>query len=402
MAWSIFRPTPPAKQPDHDVRMLLDALDLMLDDWAARNPGQQRRIDRAKGRIARLPVPTGLLRELRAIRPPLERESLAPAVRRTGVDPELAGDVAHALVELAAGGALPDPRVERALAELARTVPRRIGNADARSLAASAQRTQQTVQPLRRRALAAQHALEKLVAELRQELGAADGSGARMEQGLARLVAGADLQEELVEGISVLRRDMSALRTQLRAATQRAAGLESLVAAQAARIVDLRAEVNLDALTQVANRRAFDAWLAAAVPRCLASGRALALALFDVDHFKSINDTFGHPVGDQALQALAKRFADSIRANDEVARVGGEEFAVILHDAPPAVAHVVAERLRSGVALTLNTSRGPVLVRVSGGVACLISDDTPQTLYERADKALFQAKELGRDRMAYG
>ena len=123
--------------------------------------------------------------------------------------------------------------------------------------------------------------------------------------------------------------------------------------------------------------------------------------MLDVDHFKSINDTFGHVFGDRVLRAIADTLKAHVKGKDSVSRFGGEEFAVLLPDSPLAAGHVVAEQLRLAVAaLEIRYSGGdkPIpKISVSCGVACRRDDDSGVALVERADKALYRAKGQGRN-----
>ncbi len=163
----------------------------------------------------------------------------------------------------------------------------------------------------------------------------------------------------------------------------------------------LRLLATHDALTGVLNRREFDRILAEEADRALRFGHALSLVIVDVDHFKRINDTQGHPVGDTVLREVARRIAQQVRTVDRVARMGGEEFGLVLVQADQASALDVAMR----VCAALRTSAVPVNealglpVTVSAGVATMPRDaDTAATLVAAADKALYAAKASGRDR----
>jgi two-component system cell cycle response regulator len=156
----------------------------------------------------------------------------------------------------------------------------------------------------------------------------------------------------------------------------------------------LRTDVRLDALTQVLNRKALDRALA----ELEADDAELSVVFLDVDHFKSINDTFGHSAGDRALAALGRLLVDQLRPNDVVGRYGGEEFLIVLRDAGGDVARRVAERIRQSLAETpvSGIARG---ITVSAGVACRAQGETVSNLVARADFALYSAKRDGRDRV---
>jgi diguanylate cyclase (GGDEF)-like protein len=155
-----------------------------------------------------------------------------------------------------------------------------------------------------------------------------------------------------------------------------------------------------DGLTGLINHRTFQDRLSEMLARAQRSGRHLTTVLCDIDHFKSVNDTYGHPVGDEVLKQVAKVLASSVRAIDMVARYGGEEFAVVLEETDAEGALLLAERIRSQVeALRFDSDQGPFQCTLSLGVAVYPQHGThKQSLIEHADEALYEAKEGGRNR----
>ena len=158
---------------------------------------------------------------------------------------------------------------------------------------------------------------------------------------------------------------------------------------------------NTDALTGVLNRRQFMALGEAELVRALRHRRPMGLLVLDLDHFKRINDTWGHETGDQALVAVAGAIAHELRAVDAFARMGGEEFAVLLPETPPVEVHRVAERLRATVAaLHWHPTEAGARLTLSIGTASLEAGDTTVAdVLRRADKALYEAKHAGRNRV---
>ena len=154
---------------------------------------------------------------------------------------------------------------------------------------------------------------------------------------------------------------------------------------------------NIDYLTGVLNRRASAKELQINVQHGYATGSCLAVLLIDIDHFKRINDTFGHDVGDEILIAVASNLREQLRVPDLLGRWGGEEFIVIAQVTKPVDAAELAERLCVSVAN--QTMAGSRSVTVSIGVTTRQGDETPETLVKQADEALYLAKRLGRNRV---
>src|SRR5690606_37330314 len=126
----------------------------------------------------------------------------------------------------------------------------------------------------------------------------------------------------------------------------------------------------VDAMTGLHNRRYFDLHFARIFARAAESGARLAALVFDIDRFKAVNDAYGHETGDEALRAFARRLRDGFRGADLVARLGGEEFAVILRNVAAAEAQAAAERVRAAIsdAPIIATTGDPVRITVSVGV----------------------------------
>ncbi|MFP4137253.1 MAG: PAS domain-containing protein [Halomonas sp.] len=156
----------------------------------------------------------------------------------------------------------------------------------------------------------------------------------------------------------------------------------------------------VDVLTGAPNRRHFMHCLEAELARVQRHGVSTCLVMFDVDHFKRINDTFGHSAGDDVLKALVVTGRETIRAPDVLGRMGGEEFAILLPDTPLENAVTLAERFRQVIAdLQVGASDTHIRLTVSLGVAALRVDDSSDSALERADRALYAAKTSGRDRV---
>jgi diguanylate cyclase (GGDEF)-like protein len=155
----------------------------------------------------------------------------------------------------------------------------------------------------------------------------------------------------------------------------------------------------MDELTRAYNRRYFDRRMVEEMTARMRSGGPLSLIVFDIDRFKSVNDEFGHVAGDAVLREVATIAATHLRASEVLCRYGGEEFAVIVNDAPLHSAVVVAERLRNAIGTTVIEEIGRP-VTISAGVAQWDAEtDTVKSLVGRADEALYEAKRNGRDRV---
>lgn len=155
-----------------------------------------------------------------------------------------------------------------------------------------------------------------------------------------------------------------------------------------------------DELTGAFNRRIMVEYLERQVVYKSRYGTPASLLMFDLDHFKNINDTHGHLVGDQALQALVRTVSGELREGDILARFGGEEFLVLLPMAPREAASQLAERLRCAIsAIDLRDGNTSVPLRASFGVAELAADEGVAGWLRRVDLAMYRAKESGRDRV---
>ena len=162
----------------------------------------------------------------------------------------------------------------------------------------------------------------------------------------------------------------------------------------------MRALAMVDPLTGTASRHAIDECLDAAVDSAAQAGTPAALLMLDLDHFKAINDRYGHAAGDAVLAAVARAWQAHVRADDLLGRMGGEEFVVVGRGATLAQARVLAERLREATAALRLPEIDPELrVTVSIGIAEVVAGDTRMALIQRADAALYRAKRGGRDRV---
>ncbi len=163
----------------------------------------------------------------------------------------------------------------------------------------------------------------------------------------------------------------------------------------------LEQEVLLDSLTNIHNRRAYEMRIDEELQRFQRYNHIFSLLIFDVDHFKRVNDEFGHRAGDRCLCEIVKRARSSLRKVDFLARYGGEEFVIILPGTPRESARTVAEKLRQQIdrtAFLFQGSRVPVTISL-GVTQAEPSDADPQSIFTRADEAMYEAKREGRNRV---
>lgn len=193
--------------------------------------------------------------------------------------------------------------------------------------------------------------------------------------------------------------DATELRARVRAAL-RTKRLHDLLATRA----------QLDGLTGLWNRAYLDDRLGTELSAAVRHERPMSLILLDIDHFKGLNDTYGHPFGDEVLRQVAEAMTEALRKSDVACRYGGEEFAVILRETGAPAALSVAERLRCSLEkLAFDDSRGPVGITASFGVVSRdakaspsLGFDSPEGLVHAADRALYAAKAAGRNRVMSG
>lgn len=164
-----------------------------------------------------------------------------------------------------------------------------------------------------------------------------------------------------------------------------------------------RQEALTDGLTNLANRKAFDAEIERVLHNAQETGETFSLIMMDIDHFKAFNDNYGHQVGDQVLRLVAKTLTDGVKGRDMAARYGGEEFVIILPQTNLPAAETLADNLRQAVAKkeVVNRNSGETLGRItlSGGAAEYFPGESIEDLIERADAALYTAKNNGRNQV---
>lgn len=154
-----------------------------------------------------------------------------------------------------------------------------------------------------------------------------------------------------------------------------------------------------DPLTELPNREAYNERATAEVQRWQRYGRPLSVAIFDIDHFKRINDTFGHQAGDRVIKVIGRSIAKRLREVDFFCRYGGEEFVALMPETDSKTALAVLEKVRESIAnASFNYKEQPITITVSVGLTEFKSDDDLEVAFERADQALYKAKSSGRNR----
>jgi diguanylate cyclase (GGDEF)-like protein len=200
--------------------------------------------------------------------------------------------------------------------------------------------------------------------------------------------------------IDEARQEASRARDDAQAQRVRAMQLEAEQRMLRTQAQELERVAREDPLTGLHNRRVVDESLPDLMAAARMAKAPMALAMVDVDHFKEINDSFGHSVGDQVLATLGRLLRANTRTSDLLARVGGEEFMIVLTRASMDLAHEICERLRVSVAQHGWQYLAPGLnVTVSLGLVQGLDDEHQQQLIDRADDALHEAKRLGRNRV---
>ena len=235
-----------------------------------------------------------------------------------------------------------------------------------------------------KRAKAVAGELEKIAELLRRDLASHHASIARFKDKITNI----GTQRADASWQDLCREAEEILRPTLRLASQLSSAYDEI--RQQTNHLMTFTEVRTDALTGVSNRRALDETLDSMFAMQSRYEQPFSLAIFDIDHFKKVNDDHGHLFGDQALKDVARLIDETIRETDIVFRYGGEEFVVVMPNTPLCGACIFSDRLRDQIHTKLDLT-------VSGGVAAARETDDPQSLLSRADAALYSAKAAGRN-----
>ena len=217
-----------------------------------------------------------------------------------------------------------------------------------------------------------------------------------------KLSATAD-REQVMKVVETLVKTTHEMRDTTRALEERLTLSKTEISNLQQSLEAIRAESLTDPLTGLGNRKYFDRSIDTAIETALTTGEPLSLLMFDIDYFKSFNDSYGHLTGDQVLRLVGMSLKQSIKGQDITARYGGEEFAVVLPNTALRQALTVADHIRRAVMSKelKKKSTGEILGRVtiSVGVSMLKPGDDADSLIERADACLYAAKRAGRNRV---
>lgn len=253
-------------------------------------------------------------------------------------------------------------------------------------------------------------------AALRQQMSRREDFSRQMANEVSEIGASADAAGDLQQLRSVLRTRLDTFGRRLQEFRQRedehARAAQEKSAQMHARIAELESETGklhqkiqeekrnalLDPLTQVSNRLGWDQRIADELQRWQQFPQPTCVATWDIDHFKRINDTYGHTAGDKVLRIVAQALAKQLRSSDFIARYGGEEFVMIVPGTSLANGAALANKMREAVSrIGFHFSGNPLVITISCGITDLRSDDDAGSVFERADQALYRAKESGRN-----
>jgi diguanylate cyclase len=252
--------------------------------------------------------------------------------------------------------------------------------------------------------------IDLLVRKLGDYAAEGDAYNQRLEERLTRLQASRDwdeicrLVQEVLDDSRTMQKRSGDLGAHLAEARRQAQAAQERIRALEGELEQVSQQLQQDPLTGALNRRGLDAEFSRLQSRAVRQRQPLSLALLDLDHFKAINDTHGHDVGDAVLKALVELAKRLMRPSDRIARMGGEEFMLLLPDTPVQQSRLVVQRLLTAFSeqtLVQDASGRRIALSFSAGVAELCPAEDFAAVYQRVDSALLQAKQSGRKRVEF-
>ncbi|MFT4975205.1 MAG: diguanylate cyclase (GGDEF)-like protein [Myxococcota bacterium] len=397
------------RSQEEDAERLRNGLLWVLEAWTQTVPEKQRtRLTRLQNRLERSPSPIGLMKDLGFLVPhDSEDRVLAEAP-----SPEAAvyGDSLISMAAAMRETSLIDHSLQGAIDLLARSMPISPDRKDALRIARDAEAIKELAAPVRVRTIAERNELSRTIEALTDAIGDSSGSSDQLISGLDQLAGNLQqeqdpsgfrqLREATLKHVAELQQEAEGLRNQLSQVEKESGSLREIIVRQSEMLIEVNEQATRDALTGLLNRGAFDTLFVEKVASSRRNREPISLVLLDVDHFKRVNDTFGHPAGDQVLRVIGDRLRRLLRDGDIIARVGGEEFAAVLPRADTEQAAIAAERIRVDLERQSFSSEGAVFrITLSLGVDALTGNEDSARLYARVDKALYAAKQGGRNRV---
>jgi diguanylate cyclase len=248
--------------------------------------------------------------------------------------------------------------------------------------------------------------LLELMHTVRSSVEAASSGATEFDAQLAAFgegIASAGSAEDMRQHVDTMRGDVDRMNRSLSTLNDRLEASHREVSRLQSELKRARDEASLDPLSGILNRRGFDAEIRRICAAAAQHGSPFSVVMIDIDHFKRVNDTYGHPFGDQVIRAVGEMLSQLTQRKDVAARYGGEEFALLLPETAANGAHDVAERLRSAIArghIKRGNGGEPVgNITVSAGVAQYVRGEDPMSVVARADRALYVSKQSGRNRV---
>lgn len=422
MAVSIFNRKSPSSSSEPAVEdrvVLRDAVVALLQPHkGSGSPVQHVRIRRLEERLRRFPAPTGIVREVEKITEAAKAAdpAAAPARVKAELDPM---PLIYECIKAMQAMSLVDQRLEVAIERLAAGIPSNPVAADLRRLQNQVADVSRLGHKVRKHTIQEREEMSHMLSDMGEALAAAGSVSAGVTGSIdkiARTFVAMPMPKELAAArrqvlgeLKGMHQQTRQLRTGLEAAEKRSKELEDIVSQTTKALEDARQEAATDPLTGLANRGAFDRALAEGMVSSRRLQRPFTLVIVDIDHFKKVNDTHGHPVGDVVIKAVADRLRSELRDQDTAARYGGEEFALLLEGAPEGISFTLADRIRQRIASTpvpippeesADGEPFEVTITLSAGLSMFRETDSAESFIKRADQALYRAKHAGRNQVA--